>query len=266
MIDSNERVAEKIAELTKHLQSAIDMDEEGFADDFTGGIEAAQVSQLLDEEGGNVIKAPVYDGPSPEELVEQAQQQVDEMLEQAQQEAEDIKGKAYEDAAAKGHAEGYSKGQEEAQILKDRLQREYEEKEQKLMKLYQQKVDEIEPKLVDVLTDVYEHVFAVQMTDQRDVLIHLIGNALQNTESSNEYVIHVSPEDLPFVSMQKEALQEAGGAINANYDIVEDLTLGKNQCLIETEHGIFDCSVGVELKELKKELQLLSYEKDGSFV
>ena len=60
--------------------------------------------------------------------------------------------------------------------------------------------------------------------------------------------------------MQKEALLEAGGVVNAHFDIVEDLTLKKNECLIETESGIFDCSLGIELKELKKQLLLLSYE------
>ena len=40
----------------------------------------------------------------------------------------------------------------------------------------------------------------------------------------------------------------------------EDVTLKKNQCLIETDGGIFDCSLGVELKELKKQLLLLSYD------
>ena len=46
---------------------------------------------------------------------------------------------------------------------------------------------------------------------------------------------------------------------NATLEIVEDRTLNKNECLIETEDGIFDCSLSTQLTELKRKLQLLSY-------
>lgn len=36
-------------------------------------------------------------------------------------------------------------------------------------------------------------------------------------------------------------------------DIIEDMTLAKNECMIETDNGIFDCGLGTELSELKTE-------------
>lgn len=262
VIDSNERVAKRIAELSQSLKNSIE-EEEGtnFPEEFSDGIEAAQVSQLLDDEGSNVIKAePVYEGPTPEELLAQAREEIAIMMEQARSEAEQLRQQAYEEGAAKGQAEGYDKGCQEAENLKEQLKREYEEKEAQLAGIYQEKITEIEPELIDVLTDIYEHIFHVKIADYRDVVVHLLGNTLRKMEGSSEYLIHVSKEDIPFVSMQKEALLEAGGVANAHFDIVEDLTLKKNQCLIETENGIFDCSLGIELKELKKQLLLLSYE------
>lgn len=262
VIDSNERMAERIAALSRSLQESIgEADGSDFTDEFTDGIEAAQVSLLLDEDAGNVIKAePVYEGPSPEELIAEAQEQIDMMMNQASQEAEQLRAQAYEEGTAKGQSDGYAKGYSEAEALKAQLRQEYQDKEDQLIRIYQDKIREIEPSLVDVLTDIYEHVFHVQMADQRDVIMHLLGNALRKMEGSAEYLIHVSKEDLPFVSMQKETLIESCGAVNAHFDVIEDLTLSKNQCLVETENGIFDCSLGVELKELKKQLLLLSYE------
>ncbi|MGN0131754.1 MAG: FliH/SctL family protein [Lachnospiraceae bacterium] len=262
VIDSNEKMAEKIAELSKSLQGSIEEENgEDFPEEFSGGIDALQVSQLLDEESGNVIKAePVYEGPVPEEVLAQAQEQADALLEQARQEAEAMKSRAYEEGMAQGQADGYAKGSREAEALKEQLRQEYQEKEERLTRIYQEKIEEIEPGLIDVLTDIYEHIFCVKISDYRDVVVHLLGNTLRKMEGSMEYLIHVSREDIPFVSMQKEALLEAGGVVNAHFDIVEDLTLKKNQCLIETENGIFDCSLGVELKELKKQLLLLSYD------
>lgn len=261
VIDSNERMAEKIAEISRSLQESIGEENgESFAEEFTDGIEAAKVSQLLDEGGGNIIKEPVFEGPSPQELLDEAKDQADAMLEQARQEAEALKNHAYEEALAKGHEKGYNEGYQEAEALKTKLIREFQEKEEQLTRFYQEKIEELEPSLVDVLTDVYEHIFQVNFSDNRDVVIHLLKNTLRKTEGCSEYLIHVSRDDLAFVSMQKQALLEAGGVVNANFDIIEDVTLKKNQCLIETENGIFDCSLGVELKELKKQLLLLSYE------
>lgn len=41
---------------------------------------------------------------------------------------------------------------------------------------------------------------------------------------------------------------------------MKDITLGKGECLIETEGGIFDCGLGTQLSELRQKLKLLSYE------
>ena len=40
----------------------------------------------------------------------------------------------------------------------------------------------------------------------------------------------------------------------------EDATLEKNECMIETGNGVFDCSLGTQLEALNEELRLLSYE------
>ena len=262
VIDYNERIAEKIAELSQNLQETMEGESaEEFVDGFSGGLDAEQVSALLDDDAGNVIKAePVYDGPSPEELLAQAQEQIDAMFADAQAEAQMMKTRAYEEGQKQGYQDGFLKATQELEAKEDMLRREYEEKENRLTGIYQQKLEEIEPVLIDTLTDIYEHIFHVKLSDERDVIVHLIGNTLRKTDSSSEYLIHVSPEDLAFVSMHKDGLIEAGGIVNSSVEFIEDVTLKKNQCLIETDGGIFDCSLGVELKELKKQLLLLSYD------
>ena len=41
-------------------------------------------------------------------------------------------------------------------------------------------------------------------------------------------------------------------------EIVSDIALSGNQCIIETETGVFDCSMDVQLKNLIKDLRSLS--------
>lgn len=262
IIDYNDRIAEKIAELSQNLQEEMKNDNpEEFADGFSDGLNAEQVSALLDDDSGNVIKAePVYDGPSPEELIEQAREQADAILRDAGAQAEELKQNAYNEGSMQGYQDGANRAEQEIADKENELSMQYAQKEQQLTEVYRQKLDEIEPALIDTLTNIYEHIFDVELSGYRDVIVHLIGNALRKTENSQEYLIHVSPEELPFVSMNKDKIMEEGGLVNCNVEFIEDMTLKKNQCLIETDGGIFDCSLGVELKELKKQLLLLSYD------
>ena len=136
---------------------------------------------------------------------------------------------------------------------------ELSEKEAAMEREYQEKLDNVEPYLVDKLTDIYDHIFAVDLSEYRNVIFHLISNTLHALENTDTYLIHVSEQDYQFVSMQKTQIAEDGGVKPSMLEFVEDRTLGKNECLIETPDGIYDCSLSVQLSELKRKLLLLSY-------
>ena len=139
------------------------------------------------------------------------------------------------------------------------MEQEYLERARTLEEAYQQQVDILEPKFVDTITAVYEHVFHVELSSFRDILTYLITTVMHNLEGSRSFVIHVSKDDYAYVSMQKKQMLSGVVSENMSVDIVEDLTLGRNDCMIETENGIFDCGLGTQLSELKKRLMLLTW-------
>ena len=49
---------------------------------------------------------------------------------------------------------------------------------------------------------------------------------------------------------------------NSTLEIIEDPTLRENECIIESEGGLFDCSLGIELEELTRTLKLLSFDRN----
>ena len=136
---------------------------------------------------------------------------------------------------------------------------ELSEKEAAMEREYQEKLDNVEPYLVDKLTDIYDHIFAVDLSEYRNVIFHLISLRLDGLVYCDSYVFDVSVEDYQFVSMLKTEIAEDGGVKPSMLEFVEDRTLGKNECLIETPDGIYDCSLSVQLSELKRKLLLLSY-------
>ena len=61
------------------------------------------------------------------------------------------------------------------------------------------------------------------------------------------------------MSEAREEILEKTGMLAERVDIIPDMTLVPSQCMIETEGGIYDCSLGTELKELTRKLMLLSF-------
>ena len=234
---------------------------EGGAEGFVSGLMPVEVMDAP-EDGGNLIKAQ----DEAKEILAQARAEADSMLAGARAEAERIRSEAKAQAEAEkvqainqARQQGYNEGLVKAQAHEGAMEQEYLERARTLEEAYQQQVDILEPKFVDTITAVYEHVFHVELSFFRDILTYLITTVMHNLEGSRSFVIHVSKDDYAYVSMQKKQMRSGVVSENMSVDIVEDLTLGRNDCMIETENGIFDCGLGTQLSELKKRLMLLAW-------
>ncbi|MGN0279650.1 MAG: FliH/SctL family protein [Lachnospiraceae bacterium] len=277
IIDSNSRVSQRIEEWEaihqrQQAQNA-EYDENGEEDaEFVSGLGGEAIDALLadgeagEENRGGVIKATSVDqGPDLEEIKAQAQEiidsaqaEADEIKETARREIEAERRTAIEAGKQQGYNEGYQQGLSEADEMKQAVEAE----KHKLEADYEQLVEELEPRFVDAITAVYNHIFNVDLSDNRDILVHLIDSTLRKVESSRTFIVHVSSEDYPYVNMQKQSLVEGAIAGRGIIEIIEDIALSKGACLIETDGGIFDCGIGTQLEELTKKLRVLSFEKD----
>lgn len=262
IIDTNSLVARRLEALS--LPGGEAAAENG---GFIPGLGAQELAVPLEgtgEDPGNVIKA----GEEAGSLLEQARQEAEALLEGARQEAEQIRLEAQamtarerERALEQARAEGFAEGQEKAAAQAREQLCSLDRKRMELEQAYEARLEAMESELVDVITGVYEHIFRVELGGQRDILVYLIGSALRSTEGTHNFLVHVSREDYPYVSMQRKQIMAEASSPGSAIEFVEDLTLRKNECLIETEGGIFDCGLGTELEELGRKLRLLSYEK-----
>ena len=239
VINTNDLVAKRIRELAAKMQQ-----DEGTG--FISGLAADKVEALVTDTGdgeenpqtsGNVIKA----GEDLQKLKEEAEAEAQKIIEDAKAKAESILADARAQAEAQRAAE-------------------YQKKAAGLDAEYQKRMDELEPQFVDTITGIYEHIFDVDLHSYREVLCYLISATMRKTEDNRSSLVHVSKEDYPYVSMQKKQIMAGATAPNSTVEIVEDMTLGKGECMIETESGIFDCGLGTQLSELRQKLKLLSYE------
>ena len=95
------------------------------------------------------------------------------------------------------------------------------------------------------------------LEDNKDVILHLINNVMRNNELSKEFTIRVSENDYNYVISNKELIYGAASP-DYNIEICKDSKLSKNQCVIETDAGVFDCSLDIQLENLIHEIKILS--------
>ena len=168
-----------------------------------------------------------------------------------------MRRKALEEAQMQGYQEGYERGMAEVQNMKDELQY----KEAQMQEQYSRMVAELEPDFIETLSEIYEHIFKVDLSSYSQIVVNLLTNTLQKMDSVSSYIVHVSKKDYQQVLAAKDSILEETGVVPGSLEIVSDVTLSQSQCMIETEGGVYDCSLGTELEELTRKLKLLSYSK-----
>ncbi len=265
VIDNNSRLEEKLSAVINTMPVAYEEENYGEEEGFTDGLFAQQVDALLAPEGGEtVIKGEaarereelLLEIEAAKEELAQLRMQADSMIADAKSEIGAMQMKAYEEAKNQGYQEGERLGREGAEAAKAQ----YLQKKKELEQEYQRKCDEIEPEFIDAITGIYEHIFKVDLSRYKGIVVNLLENVLQKTEGNRNFMIHVSKVDYENVMASRDRLRaEAGGG--TSLEIIEDITLKKTQCYIETESGIFDCGLDTQLNELGRKLKLLSYEK-----
>lgn len=262
VIDSDALMAQKTELYGRTMPKPPDKDgfSQGFAADVLDVLttdEAELTAEEIPVSGERQTEPPAAQGPSPEELLEQAMTEIDKRKADAEAQLAAERQRVLEEARSQGYQDGMTRGMQELEGQKQQLL----ERERRLTQEYEQQISQLEPRFIETLTGIYEHIFHVELSGYRDVIVHLIADTLRKTEGGRDYIVHVSKEDYPYVSMQKKQIMAGVVSSNTTIELVEDVTLSKNQALIETDSGIFDCGLGTQLSELRQKLTLLSYEK-----
>ena len=254
VLDSNELFSKKVELYQKNE----------FSEGFSQGLGAPEVDAVYlgenEEEFSQGIEAvppqPVYEGPSPEEMIAKAQEEIEQLHAEADKAISFLKKRSMEE----GREEGYQSGRIEAMRELEEEKIKWKEKEAFLEQEFQKRVDALEVQFVETITGIYEEIFKVELSSYKPVLFNAISNTIRSIEGVKDFIIHVSKEDYREVIAAKAELLDNMISKTVTVEIVEDITLKENECVIETDNGIFDCSIGAQVEELKRRLRLLSYE------
>lgn len=260
VIDYNDLIKKKIQSIMASKNNEMD------ADGFVNGLHADIVEELIsdddatDEDSDATSTGEQQAAVSLESVNAEAERIIEEAKLQAEQiiaDANKNADAAFEEAKQNGYYEGNAKAQEEINVKQAQLEAEYNNKKKELEQEYNSLKEKVEPELVEVITDVFRKVTGVVAEDNQEIILHLINDVMHNADGSRDYVIKVSPDDYKFLVNNQGKIYCAMSR-EVNIDIVEDTALERNQCMIETNTGIFNCSLDIELNNLIKNIKLLS--------
>lgn len=258
-IDRNETVAKRLEELSQ-LQQEESIEEEE-TENFVAGIDPTMVAKLVEEQSDMDALTE-----ERERIFARAEEKAEEEAKKIVQEATEESKRIFEEAKNNGYQEGYQNGSMQAQAD---MENKYQERcallEQEKLAMeadYNNKLSAMEPELVDKLMDIFRHVTGVRLEDDRAAILFILQRAMQSLENGRNSIIHVSKEDYGNVKEHLDDIVQGTGLLKETFEIVEDITLGLNSCMIESEAGIWDCGLGTQMKLLQKQLRILSYEPE----
>lgn len=217
---------------------------------YHDGMSVIRIDDVLEEEKQ---KLEEENRQKAAEILEEANEKASKIINEANENSDRIKKEAYEEGMNQGLSDGRQQAQEEA----DMLRKEFESECDKRMDQITQYENSLESKFADILIGLVTKITGIVCEDKKDVIIYLIDNALHNVSKSKDITIRVSKNDIMTVESEKDKFI-SGLSDDVSLDIVEDDSLSDNQCIIETESGVIDCSLDAQLDNLKEQLRLIA--------
>ena len=254
IIDTNSRVIEppknKILRPLSEKEQNAEQEESG---GFSEGI-----ADLAEEVVPEVNRELLDDALDKAKLVQDdARERAKKIIEDAQAEAETIR----ENARQQGYEKGLEEGNMEAMRRADEyLERINQEREKDLASARQEMADTIadtEEKIVDVTCGLIEKLTGIFVQDYKPVMLYMINRVLNEDDASRKFVIRVSEKHYSYISDNQDRL---AGAANPGItiEVFSDSKLSEGQCQIESDTGIIDLSMDVQVRNLITAIKMLS--------
>lgn len=167
-----------------------------------------------------------------------------EVLEQTRREAEHLMERArqrYEEEKKRGYEEGLLEGKRKIT--------------EKMLETVQKTVDYLaasEETLCSLVTDAVRKI--VGEMDEQELIVRTVRKALVAVQHQKHVKVKVSPSDIEYVQSQVEALSKEFRGIGF-LEIVPDPNLDPRCCVVESEMGVVDASVEVQLRAIENALK-----------
>lgn len=208
-----------------------------------------EVKRKTDE--ASVIKSDAQ--AQADEIIANAKSEAEKIIQDAHLEEQKIKDDAKQDGFKQGHDDGYSAGESEIERLVERLRKMVEA----LMLRREEILKETEQQIVELVILMTRKVVKIISETQKTAIMSNILAALKKVKSRGNVILHVNLEDLKLASANADEFIKRVENIQG-ITVVEDSTVEKGGCVVETDFGAIDARISSQLNELEEKIMEIS--------
>lgn len=208
-----------------------------------------EVKRKTDE--ASVIKSDAQS--QADEIIANAKSEAEKIIQDARLEEQKIKSDAKQDGFRQGHDEGYSAGESEIGRLVERLRKMVEA----LMLRREEILKETEQQIVELVILMTRKVVKIISETQKTAIMSNILAALKKVKSRGNVILHVNLEDLKLATANADEFIKRVENIQG-ITVVEDSTVEKGGCVVETDFGAVDARISSQLSELEEKIMEIS--------
>jgi flagellar assembly protein FliH len=182
-------------------------------------------------------------------VVAEAEKRVAELESTAQGRLEAAEREAAKKGRDEGREEGYKEGVAEVERLVGRLHIILDRAMDKRAEILQ----ETEAQVVELVLLVAKKVVKVISENQKSVVVQNIQQALRKLKTKSDVIVRVNLADLQLATEHvKDFVQMTENA--KKLQIIEDSTVDRGGCVIETDFGEIDARIASQLSELEEKI------------
>ncbi|MCP4133642.1 MAG: flagellar assembly protein FliH [bacterium] len=182
-------------------------------------------------------------------LLDSAQLETTQLKEETEKSIDAVTTDAYNKGYEAGREEGFKFGNDEVQRLIDRTHMILNKSIEKRSEI----IDEAETQLIDLVLQISSKVIKVISENQKNVVINNVVQALRKMKSRGDVAIRVNLSDLELTTDHtKDFLRMVENV--KSITVMEDSSVDKGGCIIETDFGQIDARISSQLKEIEEKI------------
>lgn len=184
-----------------------------------------------------------------DQIVDNARKEAEQIIQNAHAEEEKIKSEAFEKGYAQGREDGLKSGEEEINRITERMRKMLEA----IMNRREEILRETEQQIVELVILMTRKVVKIISETQKTTVVSNVLAALKKVKTRGNVVLHVNTEDLKITSANTNEFIKRIENIQG-ITVMEDSTVEKGGCIVETDFGAIDARIASQLSELENKI------------
>jgi flagellar assembly protein FliH len=181
--------------------------------------------------------------------IQEAEERSSKMVSDAEGRVQSIEEEARKEGFSQGREEGFTDGKAEVQRLVDQLHKVISAAIEKRNEI----IDESETQLINLVLQISQKVIKVISENQKNVVVNNVIQALRKLKTRGDVVIRVNLDDVQLTSDHIKDFMRMVENVKS-ITVVEDSSVDKGGCILETDFGEIDARISSQLKEIQDKI------------